>query len=152
MFVSPQTSFIAGSYTSSQHGGHLPRTTMAALAHSLARSLRWAPLVSVFPLPSIKVADEYLSARSIPGSCVAFQLPPRASQHAGTRPRHMSQCQPPPVTHVLHTRTLCTPDIYTTKTTPHTSLPHAALIPHTAHNAHSLHIAHTAHTYLVYLT
>lgn len=38
-FGSPQTSFVAGIYTSSQYGGRLPRTTVAALAGSGAFSI-----------------------------------------------------------------------------------------------------------------
>lgn len=85
---------------------------------------------------------------------MAFQQSLRASQHAGTRPRLMSHCQTPPVTHVLHTHTqpcaLRTFIPVTMKITPpHMSLPHMLplyLTPHTTPTA-CLHTAY-AHTQL----
>lgn len=107
---------------------------MAALAQ--------AGTFSVFPLSSIKVADEYLSLCSMPESCVAFQ-PDSLS---------ISTCWHPPKARVPlpattgHTHcALCTFTPVIMTIAPHTHLPYMlpALIPHTTHSVHSLHIAYT---------
>lgn len=78
----------------------------------------------------------------------------------------ISTCWHPPKAHVslpaatshtrpAHTHTLCTPYIYTTKTTPHTSLPHmlpSYLTPHTTPTACTHHTHLPFIPYMIYHT
>lgn len=102
--------------------------------------LAQAGAFSVFPLSSIWLQVSICQPAAFQGLVWLSSQTPRAFQHAGTRPRHLSHCQSPLATH-----TLCAPYIYTCYHEDHSL--HALVIhaacPYTSHHTQCTQLAHT---------